>query len=413
MGHLDISRMMQSIRVSIRADRMEHSEESNEDFRKLLEEQKEQNAVQDSRNEKEETEVSENSETAIENDSDPKENTEVTEKPVFCQWDSVLQSLLVQESQRITSQPDVQKAANISLQEGQLVLVQGNQNMTDQAGIMAGAEITAGTEPNETAGTLHTETSQKEQGLAAKDFGKSFATETHAGVAELEQKDSHAAEGVLQEGKKAEHSGNQERSHTDLISEGSVQKKPAVRNEEMEGTAAGQQENLEAGQPAVSLPVKAESGNGSVESAKQPVQIHVRQPEEIPQKLTEELLVRTSQGRKEFEIQIMPEHLGKIAVKVLYENGQTTVSILCAEKATHDMVAKNAREIGTVMEQNLGAPTTVVVEKQEADYLEQHTNENAHAGRDSEQERQREQQQKQKAADSEQFLQKLRLGLHI
>ena len=65
------------------------------------------------------------------------------------------------------------------------------------------------------------------------------------------------------------------------------------------------------------------------------------------------------------------------------------------------------------MEQNLGAPTTVVVEKQEADYLEQHTNENAHAGRDSEQERQREQQQKQKAADSEQFLQKLRLGLHI
>ena len=60
---------------------MEHSEESNEDFRKLLEEQKEQNAVQDSRNEKEETEVSENSETAIENDSDPKENTEVTEKP--------------------------------------------------------------------------------------------------------------------------------------------------------------------------------------------------------------------------------------------------------------------------------------------------------------------------------------------
>ena len=206
-----------------------------------------------------------------------------------------------------------------------------------------------------------------------KDFGKSFATETHAGVAELEQKDSHAAEGVLQEGKKAEHSGNQERSHTDLISEGSVQKKPAVRNEEMEGTAAGQQENLEAGQPAVSLPVKAESGNGFVESAKQPVQIHVRQPEEIPQKLTEELLVRTSQGRKEFEIQITPEHLGKIAVKVLYENGQTTVSILCAEKATHDMVAKNAREIGTVMEQNLGAPTTVVVEKQEADYLEQHT----------------------------------------
>lgn len=113
----------------------------------------------------------------------------------------------------------------------------------------------------------------------------------------------------------------------------------------------------------------------------------------------------------EFEIQIEPEHLGKIAIKVLYEHGQTTVQIACSEKRTQELIGQNAREIGNVMERNLGEETTVYVEKQTPDYLNQNGKENDHSGRESEQERQREENRKHKTEDAAQFLQKLRLGL--
>ncbi len=141
--------------------------------------------------------------------------------------------------------------------------------------------------------------------------------------------------------------------------------------------------------------------------------ISVPQPEELPEKLTEQILAKAVDGVKEFEIQIEPKNLGKIAVKILYEAGQTIVSILCSEKKTLDMLGNNAREIGHMMDQNLGGTTTVIVEKPETDYLQQGNGENDHTARDSEQDRQKEESQKQKANDAEQFLQKLRLGLNL
>lgn len=139
--------------------------------------------------------------------------------------------------------------------------------------------------------------------------------------------------------------------------------------------------------------------------------IQVSKPEEIPQKLTEELMVKTSKGVKEFEIQIEPGNLGKIAIKVNYEQGQTVISILCTEKKTLDLIGLNAKEIGYVMEQNLGDTTTIYVDKQENDYLHQNSGGQDHTGRDSEQERQREENHKNQTDDSQQFIQKLRLGL--
>lgn len=139
--------------------------------------------------------------------------------------------------------------------------------------------------------------------------------------------------------------------------------------------------------------------------------MHVSQPEEIPQKLPGEILTQISNGVREFEIQIEPEHLGKIAIKVLYEHEQTIISIACSEKSTLDIMGRHAREIGGIMERNLGEATDVFVEKQEQDYQNQHGNDNDHSGRESEEDRQRQESKKQKTHDNGQFLQKLRLGL--
>ncbi len=140
------------------------------------------------------------------------------------------------------------------------------------------------------------------------------------------------------------------------------------------------------------------------------VTVQAPQAEELPDKVAEQLLSRMSQGVQEFEIHIEPENLGKIAVKVLYEDGQATVSILCTEKKTLDLLGNNARDIGNIIERNLGGETKIFVEKQETDYLEQNKDQNQH-GNQEEQKQQKGQDKKEDADDAEQFLQKLRLGL--
>lgn len=141
------------------------------------------------------------------------------------------------------------------------------------------------------------------------------------------------------------------------------------------------------------------------------VQVHVSQPEELPQELAKELAVKAAAGQNEFEIQITPKHLGEIVVRVMQKDGVSVVSIVCSEKKTMELLAQSAREIGSVMEQNLGKPTEIYVEKQENENPWQEQRENDHAGRESEQDRQREQNEKMKAAKSARFLQELRLGL--
>ena len=198
--------------------------------------------------------------------------------------------------------------------------------------------------------------------------------------------------------------GEEKGSSEDILAKGDEVKKPADQDA---------YDYVQEGAEVQAAPTSNVHDTAPVTRAATAEKMYVRQPEEIPQKLTEELLVKTANGVNEFEIEIEPANLGKIAIKVLYEGSQTMVSILCSEKKTLDLIGHNAREIGAVMEQNLGTTTTVIVEKQETDYLHQGENENDHSGREAEQDRQREESEKEKAkADSaEQFLQKLRLGL--
>ena len=139
--------------------------------------------------------------------------------------------------------------------------------------------------------------------------------------------------------------------------------------------------------------------------------MQVSQPEELPEKVTDQILAKVNEGVTEFEIHIEPENLGKIAVKILYQAGQATVSILCSEKRALDVLGNNAREIGNVLQRNLGGETTIIVEKQETDYLHQNREDNQQSQQDAQQQQKKEQNQKQNAEDAEQFLQRLRLGL--
>ncbi len=164
---------------------------------------------------------------------------------------------------------------------------------------------------------------------------------------------------------------------------------------------------------AAAAAVKPETANAATPEVERPetaARVYVEQPEELPQKVTDTLLAKLVEGVKEFEIHIEPANLGKIAVKVLYEGNQATISIICSEKRAMDALSQNVRDIGNIIDRNLGGETTIIVEKQETDYLNQTRDENEQANQNAKQQKE-EKKQGQDGEDAEQFLQKLRLGL--
>lgn len=174
------------------------------------------------------------------------------------------------------------------------------------------------------------------------------------------------------------------------------------------------QSQSHAAEQSVQEPAMQTQADTQVYEAKQPepVRMYVPQPEKLPDQLADQLITKMSDGVQEFEIHIEPANLGKIAVKILYQEGQATVSIVCSEKKALDVLGRNAGEIGQVIEKNLGGTTTIIVDKQESDYLNQTKDENQKNGQNGEQE-QKKDGKDQNAEEAEQFLQKLRLGLTV
>ena len=192
----------------------------------------------------------------------------------------------------------------------------------------------------------------------------------------------------------------------------SDRKETAVKAVQPEKKTESASENFTAEQAAAATarPDTANVAKPEVEGPKTAARVYVEQPEELPQKVTDTLLTKLVEGVKEFEIHIEPANLGKIAVKVLYEGNQATISIICSEKRAMDALSQNVREIGNIIERNLGGETTIIVDKQETDYLNQTRDENEQADQNAKQQKE-EKNQNQDGEDAEQFLQKLRLGL--
>ena len=73
-----------------------------------------------------------------------------------------------------------------------------------------------------------------------------------------------------------------------------------------------------------------------------------------------------------------------------------------------ELLSSGAKNIAQIMEENLGAPTMVMVDQEESDYLEQYNNQE-----NSRQQQQDQEKEKKKTAQDEHqdFLQQLRLGL--
>lgn len=136
--------------------------------------------------------------------------------------------------------------------------------------------------------------------------------------------------------------------------------------------------------------------------------VTVKDEVELPDMLGKILQKTVSNGRTELEIQLEPEHLGKISIKVLAEDSHTVISLCCTEEKTRLLLAQNARELGAIMENNLGTAPQILVEKQASDYLQR---ENQQGGQQQQEQHQERHQQKQPEREADDFLQKLRIRM--
>ena len=133
--------------------------------------------------------------------------------------------------------------------------------------------------------------------------------------------------------------------------------------------------------------------------------VNAEDPDSLQAGISEAVIKQIDSGKKELEIQLEPLNLGKIRIKVSYEDDEVSVSVLCSESKTLKMLSQSAGDLGSILESNLERPIQIFVDKQEADYL---NNQQESGGR---QEQQQNHQQNESQESSEDFIQKLRLGI--
>ncbi len=126
---------------------------------------------------------------------------------------------------------------------------------------------------------------------------------------------------------------------------------------------------------------------------------------DLEAKLSEQILNHIHAGKRDLEVQLEPHNLGKIQIKVSYEDNQVSVSVLCTESKTLKLLSQSAGDLGTILENNLERPIHIIVDKHESDYL---NNQQDQGGR---QEQRGQNQENRQEENREDFIQKLRLGI--
>lgn len=312
----------------------------------------------------------------------------------------------VLQSQLLIVQAPVQEAVQQGQENPMTETVPGELSagtVPENAEWTGSQQVMSGIETAENAGMLIDDASRQEaQRLSEKTeiTPETLQTTPKTTVSETSQTENQTGNGV-QSGDpfKADRKEELEKSSDlDRLTE--------TQPEESNVATVGRQDAAEHTSGAARESGKREQIQGSREV------LMVSKQEELPQELTRQLLVKASSGRNEFEIQITPKHLGEITVRIAQEDGCSVVSIICSEKKTMELLAQSAKEIGSVMEQNLGKPTEIYVDEQKSETLWQDGQQDQdHSGRESEQYRQKEEQEKMQKAENARFLQELRLGL--
>jgi len=123
--------------------------------------------------------------------------------------------------------------------------------------------------------------------------------------------------------------------------------------------------------------------------------------------LAEKILHHASEGKNVFEVQLTPEELGSIQIKMTFEAGKASVLLNCSNPKTQEILMGQSENIRQIIEQQTGLET--IVEVKEDAYTKQQDFDGR--GQNNRGEEQKKQSQSDDSVNAEQFMQQLRLGL--
>ncbi|MBR5509030.1 MAG: flagellar hook-length control protein FliK [Lachnospiraceae bacterium] len=123
---------------------------------------------------------------------------------------------------------------------------------------------------------------------------------------------------------------------------------------------------------------------------------------DLSKSIAEKLISRDTAGT--LEVTLEPATLGKITIKLMYEDGKAALSLISDNPKTLEILSQRAGEIAQILEEKTGQ--TTVVYTPESPYPEQDMNQQK--GQEGHQQEQKEHSSKEHA---ESFAQQLRLGL--
>lgn len=159
---------------------------------------------------------------------------------------------------------------------------------------------------------------------------------------------------------------------------------------------------------------------GNVSEAPIQAEVEVTETGDIKQEyadmLKDIIAKQIAGGKQELEISLTPRNLGELLVKVAYEAGETTISIICTNEKAMQAMSSRASELGKVLETTLGDKMNVVVEQKEQNgsqlYEDGRNDSGAQAQKEELERREAELRKRlEQESSSASFLQQLRLGL--
>ncbi|MEG2349471.1 MAG: flagellar hook-length control protein FliK [Hungatella sp.] len=129
---------------------------------------------------------------------------------------------------------------------------------------------------------------------------------------------------------------------------------------------------------------------------------------ELAEKLADKISQSIANGRPECEIQLDPENLGRISIKLSMLESGIKVLLSCDNPKTLELLADKSAGISRIVEHNTNGP--VIMETKDSEYWNQQKNAtDQHSGRNREQEPRQEDHRK---SESDDFMQQMRLGLY-
>lgn len=129
--------------------------------------------------------------------------------------------------------------------------------------------------------------------------------------------------------------------------------------------------------------------------------------EDLPQELGKAVMPGKAGDSQTLTVELEPVSLGKLTIRLQYEEGRTLVSVMTSNPKTLELLNEKATEIAAILKDRTGEETVIYTEEPQREPGEEANEQGNRGGQPREHKEQKEEQRSQ----TESFVQQLRLGL--